>query len=593
MRVDRDVARRSAGPCVAALAAAALALAGAGCGSSSSGGTTANPAGVVPASAPIYVGAIVRPSGSLQSDASTAANKLTGRKSPYAGLLKLLQSPGSPTLDYQHDVAPWLGPNAGIFFTALGSSSSLEGLLSQALAGGTGASGAWPFSTGPSASAQGAIVLDTSDLDKAKSFVSAAATHAGAHPASYRGVSYQSSSDGSAFAIVDKLVVLGSDSAVRAVIDTSQGGPALEHDSSYSNLMSVAPAGALAHVYGNPRALVGSEVASRPSGLPALLRALGGGNPLDVSLVPSADSIALDADVALGAPGSGATGSSGGLVGVAAAGGHAFGELPGDSWLAAGLGKIGGAANGHELEQLESVLSLASELGGSAAAEAAASPQVTLSLKGILEGLLAPLRSLAANGPQARRDFLSWMGEAGVFASGTTVLELKGAITIDSTDPSASRAAVGKLAAALRKAGDEASPVTIAGTEAAVEAKVSGLPVTLAIADGRDSNGHSKFVIGLSSTSVQEALSPSSRIAASPTLTATQSALGEGVTPTIAVNMGSLLSLLEGIGLSEDPSVTPFLPYLRNSTTLSGGGKSLGGGIERLRLVLGLQPSGH
>ena len=50
-----------------------------------------------------------------------------------------------------------------------------------------------------------------------------------------------------------------------------------------------------------------------------------------------------------------------------------------------------------------------------------------------------------------------------------------------------------------------------------------------------------------------------------------------------------LLSLLEGVGLAEDPTVSKFTPYLRASTTLTGGGKSLGGGIERLRLVLGLQ----
>ena len=79
----------------------------------------------------------------------------------------------------------------------------------------------------------------------------------------------------------------------------------------------------------------------------------------------------------------------------------------------------------------------------------------------------------------------------------------------------------------------------------------------------------------------------------SPTLTATKNAVGEGATPTIAVNVGSLLTLLEGVGLSEDPSVSPFVPYLRASTTLSGGGKSLAGGIERLRLVLGLQPNEH
>ena len=58
------------------------------------------------------------------------------------------------------------------------------------------------------------------------------------------------------------------------------------------------------------------------------------------------------------------------------------------------------------------------------------------------------------------------------------------------------------------------------------------------------------------------------------------------------VEFAPLLSLLEGVGLSEDPSISHVLPYLRSLSTLVGGGKSLGGGIERYRLVAGLQSSG-
>jgi hypothetical protein len=57
----------------------------------------------------------------------------------------------------------------------------------------------------------------------------------------------------------------------------------------------------------------------------------------------------------------------------------------------------------------------------------------------------------------------------------------------------------------------------------------------------------------------------------------------------LTVDFATLLSLLEGVGLSEDPSVAPFVPFLRNSSTLAGGGKSLGDGVQRLRFVLGLQ----
>lgn len=580
---------------LAATLALVLSAALAGCGGSSApSGTSADPAGVVPAYAPVYVGAVVRPEGKLGDEALAAGQALTHQHNPYARLASVLQTPGSPALDYAHDIAPWLGPNAGLFFTTLGSSQALTNLLLQGLTG-TGSGAQWPFGAG---GAQGAIVLDTSDLGAGEKFVSAQASHAGAHASSYKGVSYEAAS-GDAFATVDKLVVIGSEAGVRAVIDTTQSGASLKGNASYAQLQNLAPSGALGHAYANPAALskahtaatAGADGESSPS---ALLTALGGTRPLNVSLVPSAQSIALDADVGPPPAGTaGAAGQSGGLVAAAAAGNRAFGELPGASWLAAGLGNVGGA-QGSGLSGLRSLLSLASTLGAPAAGSGVLSPsagQVTLSVKGLLEGIATPLNLLGANTAEARRDYLSWMGEVGVFARGTSVLELKGAAVIDSTDPAASRAAVGKLASALNASGAEASPASIPGTEAAVEAKITGLPITLVIADGRSADGRAKFVLGLGESSITEALNPSSPMSGSSAYTAAQTALGEGIKPSVSVDFASLLGLLEGVGLSEDPTVSPFVPFLRNSTTLAGGGKSLGEGVERLRFVLGLQPS--
>jgi hypothetical protein len=582
---------------VTVLAVALVALAGslAGCGSGGSTGTNADPAGVVPSYAPAYVGAVVRPDGSLKDEALAAGHALTGQKDPYARLLSVLQTPGSPTLDFSRDVAPWLGENAGLFFTALGSTEGLTGLLQGLIGGGAGTQ--WPFAAGEGA--QGAIVLDTSDLAKAEKFVATQAAHAGAHTTSYKGVTYEAAPGGDAsFATIDKLVVLGSDAGVRAVIDTTQSGSSLKGAGTYSQLQSVAPAGALGHLYASPAALKRAHIAKTAEGgagggqsLPELLETLSGTRPLNVSLVPSAKSLALDADV--GPAPAGATGSGGGLVGALAAGNRALGELPGESWLAVGLGNVGGSLGGGVggLHNLLSLVSALSSSGAGAGPLAPSSAQVTLSISGILEGILTPLKALSANTAQAKRDFLSWMGDAGVYARGTTILELKAAAVIDSTNPTASRAAVGKLANALNSSGAEATPATIPGTEAAIEAKIKGLPVTLVIADGRAADGHTKFVLGLGESSITEALNPASTMSGGAAYSAAQSALGEGIQPSATADFATLLSLLEGIGLSEDPTISKFVPYLRASTTLAGGGKSLGGGVERLRFVLGLQPS--
>ena len=134
--------------------------------------------------------------------------------------------------------------------------------------------------------------------------------------------------------------------------------------------------------------------------------------------------------------------------------------------------------------------------------------------------------------------------------------------------------------------------MSLSGTDAAVAARLSGLPVVLYIADGQDSSGKSKFVMGLGEASVTSALHPSSTLSSATAYASAASALGEGIQPSVTVDFPTLLSLLEGVGLSEDPTIAPFVPYLRSLSTLSGGARRIGGDVERFRLVLSLQPSG-
>ena len=120
-------------------------------------------------------------------------------------------------------------------------------------------------------------MLDTSDAAKAESFIKTEAQHAGAHAASYRGVSYQATSAGVAFGIVDRLAVLGTVTGIHNVIDTSLGGPSLVHAADYSKLLARAPSGTLAHVYSVPGA-PGAGGAAR-SGAQGADRACSGCSP--------------------------------------------------------------------------------------------------------------------------------------------------------------------------------------------------------------------------------------------------------------------------------------------------------------------------
>jgi hypothetical protein len=413
--------------------------------------------------------------------------------------------------------------------------------------------------------------MDTSDPSKAQSFLSSQAGHAGAHSTTYHGVTYQVGTGGVSFALVDKFAVIGSESGVQAVIDTAKGGAAaLSHSAGYTKLLAKAPSATLAHVYSNPAAQPGGAA----HGLSGLLQVLSGGREANISLVPASDSLSLYADTLKGT-----TATEGGLLAFDPEGARALSSLPGESWLAAGLGNVG-ASLARDVADLRSVASLLSSGEGSSGG--------VLSLNSLIEGLIAPLQILGADNAQAKRDYASWMGSAGVFGSGASLLELKAAIVIDSNNPSASKAAVGKLAAQLQKGGATAVPTSVPGTEASAGVRISGVPLTLVIASGRDSSGQSKFVLGLGEAAVTAALSPQSTLGSAPSHRAAETALGESIQPNLMLDFTTFLSLLEGVGLTQDPSIAPLLPYLRSATTLDGGGHELSSEMDRYKLVLGL-----
>src|SRR5260370_16021257 len=127
-------------------------------------------------------------------------------------------------------------------------------------------------------------------------------------------------------------------------------------------------------------------------------------------------------------------------------------ELPGESWLGVGLGDVGHML-ASDVQALRSLGSLAGPQGSSSAS--------AINLKSLLEGLITPLNALAENTPEAKRSFQSWMGSAGVFVTGASLLELRAAVTIDSKSPPPSHAAVAKLRARLRAVGASAQPASV------------------------------------------------------------------------------------------------------------------------------------
>lgn len=552
-----NVSARGARGIGAAIAAAAICTCVAACGSSAPSGTEADPASLAPASSVIYLSATVHPEGSLRQNAVTDLRKLSGSKEPLGQLLQAVTG-AAPlgSVSFKREVEPWVGTDAGVFTTSASALTGVAEAIGGTLSGGISpesllrAAGAGLLSKGAGA----ALVLDTRDLEGARSFVSKLAARQSAHSTSYRGVSYEVDSRGTAEAIVGKFAVVGDEAGVKAAIGTYRGEPALTSASSpYAKLAAKGPSGALAGVYLNPGAgRAGALLAALP-GEPKQAR---------VSIVAQHESFVLDADL-LAASGE----AESKALSAASTASTLVAGLPANSWLAAGLGESGAHAARY--------LALAGDV-----VELAAKSVLANFGGPALQGLLAKLQTHA----QAVQQLVSpWAGPAAIFAAGSSLLSIQAGLVIQSSSAAAARSAVASIGSLLTGAGAGVGKASVPGAESALRVTITGLPVSLYIGAGAG-----KLVIGLGPESIQGALSPTGTLSASSLYGSATSSIG-GIKPAVIVDFPMALALLEGLGLNESPAVAPTLGKLRSLGTLAGGVQGLGGGVLRLHLLAGLQ----
>src|SRR6478752_6215462 len=106
---------------LAVLAAATLAIPIAGCGSSdtSASGTT-DPAKAIPASAPFYLEATVKPTGKQKADLEAALGKILRTDDPAGKITQLIDKNATNGQTFDKDVKPWLGDKAAVAVTGAG-----------------------------------------------------------------------------------------------------------------------------------------------------------------------------------------------------------------------------------------------------------------------------------------------------------------------------------------------------------------------------------------------------------------------------------------------------------------------------------------
>ena len=92
-----------------------IALLAAGCGSSSGGsGGADDPAALVPASAPLYAEAIVRPQGQVRAGAEAALRKILRTNDPGAAITKALEKGSGQAGDLSFQGQPGLFQGGGV-----------------------------------------------------------------------------------------------------------------------------------------------------------------------------------------------------------------------------------------------------------------------------------------------------------------------------------------------------------------------------------------------------------------------------------------------------------------------------------------------
>jgi hypothetical protein len=375
-----------------ALLAGLLLAAGAvaGCASSSSGGGGSDPAGLVPASAPLYAEAVLGGDSSEQADAQAALAKILRTTDPRGDLVKAFDR---AHVNFARDVEPWLGDRVGAAALSLGRRGDKV------------------------------VVAASRDDDAARAALGRLVPNAVAR--SYRGVDYRvDPRHGKAAAVVDGFVVLGSENGLKAAIDASKGSSLGESDS-LKDARAKVRAERSAFVYVDVSGFLRSALGAAGSGAAQLAPFV---EPVSLAL-PKTIAAALDAEPGMLRLDSAAFGNGGGFS-SGASGADALAALPADAWLGVGVGEVGRTVNGF-LDQV-------SAKGGIAGVG--------------LQALLGQAQQRL--GLDVRRDLLGWMGDAGLYVAGTTDADRRAALVVASKDPAATQRAVRALEPLARRSGD-------------------------------------------------------------------------------------------------------------------------------------------
>lgn len=499
---------------------ACLAFVVGACGGDDSSGSEGDPASLAPASAPLYIEGTIRPEGAQKTNAEQVLGKVMRTDDPSGRLKELLEKELREEGDsYARDIEPWLGDRVGVFVT------NLAGDEPDAV-----------------------VVAATKDEDKARESLERENNEEKAVSHKYRDVEYAVDPDGDASAVVKGFLLTGDEPAFKQAVDVSKGEASLVESKRFENASKDVPDERLGLFYLDFDRVIDALAADRD--VPALqrdaVRKLLGGDlrPVVATLTARPDGVAVDARART-------------LTGLPSISGQApeiLKELPADAWLAFGAGDLG--------KGLKALVDRVGEVG----------------IPGLSPELLrSQLRS--RTGLDLDRDLLDWVGDVGVFVQGDSERTAEGGLVIESTDPDASRAAVGKLAGLVKASGD----VQVSGSGSDFTVRDPDLPKPVRFAARGE-----RVVVVYGADAARAALDTSGGLGEAPAFQAAARALGDGMEPSGFVSFPAVVKLLDSSDAASDDDYRQARAYLRALTHFVAGSNGEGDDVVQ-RIVIGVR----
>jgi hypothetical protein len=509
-----------------ALLAALAALFVVGCGGGDGGGSGADPAGVAPAQAPVFIDFTLRPEGETRANLDALAKEIAGVDNLGDLIVEELESSASEDgeeLDFDKEVEPWLGDRGGLFLQEY-EEEDFEGY---------------------------GAAIQTSDEEAARGFVNEQVESGDEdfEDGSYKGVDFEVQEDETTIGVFDGLVVFAEDEAIfKSMVDASDG-ESLAGEEAYTSTTSDLPGDSAADVYVDIGALIeeaGNEIDSETQ---LFLDAVGI-EPKEAtavaSLIPGSDHIEIDLSTNV----SGDNPPSGDAS-------ELLGTLPGTS-----VGALASAEFGERFS--ESIDQIDKEgIPGEVPPN---------KLKKTLKDAGIDLEAIAGS-----------IGNVGVYVTGNSERTLAGAMVMEAESATQAKNTVSNVGLFLRKA--EVPGVTaLDGKASGFSVRSSDLgrqPLVVAAKGDR-------IVIGYGLASALSAFEESSKTLSDlPEFGEAVSALGD--TPiSIFVNGPPALKLADALVPADDEDFEEAKPYLRKIDYLALGSEA-SGDLSTARLIVGIK----